>query len=61
MKWYIGDIVIVGSNDQFFYSLFSPDILINVTCSATYMPSKCVNNNVTGSLHKIALSARSRW
>jgi hypothetical protein len=43
MKWYIGDIIIIGTNDQFFYSLLRPDILINITCSATYTPSKCVN------------------
>lgn len=43
VKWYIGDIIIVGSNDQFFYSWTNPDILINYTCSATYTQSKCVN------------------
>lgn len=43
MKWYIGDTIVIGTNDQFFFSMFRPDILINVTCSATYTPSKCVN------------------
>jgi len=43
MKWYIGDTIIIGTNDQFFYSMFRPDILINITCSATYTPSKCLN------------------
>ncbi len=43
LKWYIGDTIMIGTNDQFFYSLFRPDILINITCSATYTPSKCLN------------------
>jgi hypothetical protein len=43
MKWYIGDTIIIGTNDQFFGSWSKPDILINFTCSATYTPSKCVN------------------
>lgn len=41
-KWIIGDIVIIGTNDALF-SLFRPNILINVTCSAKYIPSKCIN------------------
>lgn len=43
LKWYIGDTIVIGTNDQFFYSIFRPDILINITCSATHTPSKCVN------------------
>lgn len=40
--WQVNDTIIIGSNNSIFY-YFIPDILINVTCSDQYVPSRCVN------------------
>jgi hypothetical protein len=41
-KWLINDTVIIGINDAF-WSKFTPNVLINVTYSATYIHGKCEN------------------
>jgi predicted double-glycine peptidase len=41
-KWLVNDTVIIGVNDAFF-ALFTPNILINVTYSTTYVHAKCQN------------------
>lgn len=40
--WLQNDTIIIGTNDSFF-SFFTPDILINVTCGITFVPAKCTN------------------
>lgn len=40
--WLVNDTMIIGTNDSMF-SFFTPDLLINVTCSVQCHPSKCTN------------------